>query len=75
MAESDAIIRNSNENIFLETKNRDNNTEYKDCTKQCYSSENDDGNHSDNDNADNIVSIYWARLRPSPVIPPGYFYY
>ena len=73
MAKSDAIISNFNENIFLETKNRDNSTENKDCTKQGYSSESDDDNHSENDNADNIVSNYWTRLRPSPVIPPGYF--
>ena len=73
MANSDAIISNFNENIFLETKNRDNSTENKDCTKQGNSSESDDDNHSENDNADNIVSNYWTRLRPSPVILPGCF--
>ena len=49
MARSDAIISNFNENILLETKNRDNSTENKDCTKQGYSSESDDDNHNEND--------------------------
>ena len=73
-AKSDAIISNFNENIFMETESIENNIENVDCTEQGYSSEGDDDNHNDNDNADNIVNNYRARLRPRPVIPPDYVY-
>ena len=74
-AKSDAIISNFNENIFMETESIENNIENVDCTEQGYSSESDDDNHNDNENADNIVNNYRARLRPRPVIPPDYVYY
>ena len=59
--------------IFMETEIIENNIENVDCTKQGYSIESDDDNH--NDNADNIVNNYRARLRPRPVLPPNYVYY
>ena len=46
-----------------------------DCTELGYSSESDEDNRNDNENADNIVDDYRARLRPRPVIPPDYVYY
>ena len=74
-AMSDAIIRNFNENIFVETESRENNIENVDCSEKGYSSESDDDNHNDNDNTDNIVNNYRARLRPRPVILPDYVCY
>ena len=56
-------------------KTQKNNIENVDCTKQSYSSVSDDNNHNDNDNADNTVNNYRARLGPRPVIPPDYVYY
>ena len=55
-AKSDANISNFNENIFMGTKNIENNIENVDCTGQSYSNENDDDSHTDNDNADNIAN-------------------
>ena len=74
-AKSDAIISNFNENIFMETESIENNLENVDCTEQGYSSESDDDNHNDKDNADNIIKNYPARRWPRPVIPPDYVYY
>ena len=74
-AKSDAIISNFNENIFMETESIENNIENVDCTEQGYSSESDDDNHNDKDNADNIIKNYPARRWPRPVIPPDYVYY
>ena len=74
-AKSGANISNFNENIFMETESIENNIEHVDCTEQGYSSEINDDNHNDNDNADNIINNYRARLRPRPVIPPDFVYY
>ena len=57
------------------SESMENDIENIDCTEQGYSSESDDDNHNDNENADNIVNDYRARLRPRPVIPPDYIYY
>ena len=43
-AKSDANISNFNDNIFMGTKNIENNIENVDCTGQSYSNESDDDN-------------------------------
>ena len=51
----------------METKNTENNIENAYHTEQGRSSESDDVNHNDNDNANNAVNNYRVRLRPRPV--------
>ena len=58
-AKSDAIISNFNENVFMETESIKNNIEKVDCTEQDYSSESNDDNHNDNENADNMSITIW----------------